>query len=690
MQKIVENQAVLWRLRVGIDAPLAVNFDYLAPAEASPDDVGLRVVVPFGTGRRVGVILAVLPLSDPDGALDAPDAAQLKPAETILRDLPPMPADWISLCLFAASYYQAAPGEALLQAIPTGLRKPDPVKRRKLAPAKAADAAKLPNDARPVLTTGQSRVLDDLLPRLNGFSANLLFGITGSGKTEVYLRLIEAALDHGKQILLLVPEINLTPLLESRVAKRFPNVPVVSLHSEVTEAARARHFAAALTGDAKIVIGTRLAVFTPMPALGLIIIDEEHDPAYKQLEGMRYHARDLAVWRAHQVGVPVVLGSATPSPESWANVQSGRYKRLDLPDRAHADAVLPDITLLDTRRMTLEEGLSPQLLDELAQGLAAKEQSLLFINRRGYAPVLTCTACGWVSNCRRCAAHRVVHSLDRTLRCHHCGDTSPIPRQCPDCGNADLRPLGRGTQRIEEALRQHFPQARILRVDRDVATTRKQWEALEAQIRSQDVDILVGTQMLAKGHDFPALTRVGVVGADAGLFAADWRAPERLFAQLMQVAGRAGRAEKPGRVIVQTEHPEHALYQCLLRHDTPAFLDLELTERQRAGFPPYAAQAIVRAEAKQIDNVLEFLQRIRTLVPQEQHPDVFIYDPVPMRMVRLAGRERAQLLLESPSRVALQNFLNQWLPMISAGRGMTRGHAPGGVRWGVEVDPLEC
>lgn len=687
MEKPLENQAVLWRLRVAIDAPLAVNFDYLAPADSTPADVGLRVVVPFGSGRRVGIILAVLPLSGDGSAADAPSVDQLKPAETILRDLPPLPADWISLCLFAASYYQAAPGEALLQAIPTGLRKPDPVKRRVLkAVSKTAHAAQL----QPVLTAGQAAVLDDLLPRLNGYSANLLFGITGSGKTEVYLRLIEAVLAQGKQILLLVPEINLTPLLEARVAQRFPTVPVVSLHSEVTEAARARHFAAALTGEAQIIIGTRLAVFTPMPKLGLIIIDEEHDPAYKQLEGMRYHARDLAVWRAHQAGVPVVLGSATPSPESWANVQSGRYQRLDLPERAHADAVLPDITLLDTRRLTLDEGLSPQLLDELAKGLAAKEQSLLFINRRGYAPVLTCAACGWVSNCRRCAAHRVVHSLDRTLRCHHCGDTSPIPRQCPDCGNADLRPLGRGTQRIEEALRKHFPQARILRVDRDVATTRKQWEALEAQIRSQDVDILVGTQMLAKGHDFPALTRVCVVGADAGLFAADWRAPERLFAQLMQVAGRAGRADLPGRVIVQTEHPEHPLYQCLLRHDTPAFLDLELTARQQAGFPPYAAQAIVRAEAKQIDNVIDFLQKIRALVPQEQHPEVFIYDPVPMRMVRLAGRERAQLLLESPSRIALQNFLNQWLPMISAGRGMTRGHAAGGVRWGVEVDPLEC
>lgn len=687
MEKPLENQVVLWRLRVAIDAPLAVNFDYLAPADSTPADVGLRVVVPFGSGRRVGIILAVLPLSGDGAAADAPSVDQLKPAETILRDLPPLPADWVSLCLFAASYYQAAPGEALLQAIPTGLRKPDPVKRRALkAVSKTAHAAQL----QPVLTAGQAAVLDDLLPRLNGYSANLLFGITGSGKTEVYLRLIEAVLAQGKQILLLVPEINLTPLLEARVAQRFPTVPVVSLHSEVTEAARARHFAAALTGEAQIIIGTRLAVFTPMPKLGLIIIDEEHDPAYKQLEGMRYHARDLAVWRAHQAGVPVVLGSATPSPESWANVQSGRYQRLDLPERAHADAVLPDITLLDTRRLTLDEGLSPQLLDELAKGLAAKEQSLLFINRRGYAPVLTCAACGWVSNCRRCAAHRVVHSLDRTLRCHHCGDTSPIPRQCPDCGNADLRPLGRGTQRIEEALRKHFPQARILRVDRDVATTRKQWEALEAQIRSQDVDILVGTQMLAKGHDFPALTRVCVVGADAGLFAADWRAPERLFAQLMQVAGRAGRADLPGRVIVQTEHPEHPLYQCLLRHDTPAFLDLELTARQQAGFPPYAAQAIVRAEAKQIDNVIDFLQKIRALVPQEQHPEVFIYDPVPMRMVRLAGRERAQLLLESPSRIALQNFLNQWLPMISAGRGMTRGHAAGGVRWGVEVDPLEC
>jgi primosomal protein N' (replication factor Y) len=684
-QNSLENSGLLWRLRVAIDAPLAANFDYLAPADASPADAGYRVVVPFGGGRRVGLILAVLPQAGDD--TDAPSAVQLKQAETILRDLPPLPQDWIELCLFAASYYQAAPGEALLQAIPTGLRKPDPTKRRAIKQG-ASVAATSPT--LPELTASQSMVLTDLLPRLQGYSANLLFGITGSGKTEVYLRLIEAVLAVGQQVLLLVPEINLTPLLEARVAARFPSVPVVSLHSEVTEAARARYFAAALNGEARIVIGTRLAVFTPMPSLGLIIVDEEHDPAYKQLEGMRYHARDLAVWRARQREIPIILGSATPSPESWSNVQSGRYQRLDLPERAYADAVLPAVTLLDTRRLTLDEGLSPQLLEELAQGLAASEQSLLFINRRGYAPVLTCTACGWVSNCRRCAAHRVVHRLDRTLRCHHCGDTSPIPRQCPDCGNADLRPLGRGTQRIEEALQKYFPQARILRVDRDVATTRKQWETLEAQIHSRDVDILVGTQMLAKGHDFPALTRVCVVGADAGLFAADWRAPERLFAQLMQVAGRAGRAAHPGRVIVQTEHPDHPLYQCLLRHDVPAFLSMELTERQRAGFPPYASQAIVRAEAKQLDTVLEFLKRIRSLVPTEGHPEVFLYDPVPMRMVKLAGRERAQLLIESPSRIALQHFLNDWLPRISAGRGMTRGHAPGGVRWGVEVDPLEC
>lgn len=685
-QNTPENSRGLWRLRVAVDAPLAVSFDYLAPADTSLADVGYRVVIPFGSGRRVGLILAVLPLRD-DSDPSAPDSAQLKAAETILRDLPPLPQDWIELCLFAASYYQAAPGEALLQAIPTGLRKPDPTKRRA---TRGGEIVNVDAARRPELTACQSAVLSDLLPRLQGYSANLLFGVTGSGKTEVYLRLIDAVLAAGHQVLLLVPEINLTPLLEARVAERFPAASVVSLHSEITEAARARNFAAALNGEARIVIGTRLAVFTPMPALGLIIVDEEHDPAYKQLEGMRYHARDLAVWRARQRDIPIVLGSATPSPESWSNVQSGRYQRLDLPERAHADAMLPTISLLDTRRLTLDEGLSPQLLDELAQGLAAGEQSLLFINRRGYAPVLSCTACGWVSNCRRCAAHRVVHRLDRTLRCHHCGDTSPIPRQCPDCGNADLRPLGRGTQRIEEALQKHFPQARILRVDRDVATTRKQWEALEEQIRSRHVDILVGTQMLAKGHDFPALTRVGVVGADAGLFAADWRAPERLFAQLMQVAGRAGRAAHPGRVIVQTEHPEHPLYQCLLRHDVPAFLALELTERQRAGFPPYASQAIVRAEAKQLESVLTFLKHIRTLVVAEAHPEVFLYDPVPMRMVKLAGRERAQLLIESPSRIALQSFLNDWLPKISAGRGMTRGHAPGGVRWGVEVDPLEC
>lgn len=680
------DQGVLWRLRVAIDAPLAASFDYLAPVEVTPADVGYRVVVPFGAGRRVGLILAVLPLDD-DSDPSAPDSAKLKSAETILRDLPPLPQDWVDLCLFAASYYQAAPGEALLQAIPTGLRKPDPTKRRAIKPVDPAETAA---SQCPALTASQSQVLDDLIPRLDGYSANLLFGVTGSGKTEVYLRLIAAALGDDKQVLLLVPEINLTPLLEARVAARFPAVPVVSLHSEVTEAARARYFASALNGEARIVIGTRLAVFTPMPNLGLIIVDEEHDPAYKQLEGMRYHARDLAVWRAHQRNIPVLLGSATPSPESWSNVQSGRYRRLDLPDRAHADAVLPTIEVLDTRRLTLDEGLSPQLLAELAQGLAAGEQSLLFINRRGYAPVLTCNACGWISNCRRCAAHRVVHRLDRTLRCHHCGDTSPIPRQCPDCGNADLRPVGRGTQRIEEALQVHFPQARILRVDRDVATTRQQWEALESRIRSREVDILVGTQMLAKGHDFPALTRVGIVGADAGLFAADWRAPERLFAQLMQVAGRAGRAAHPGRVIVQTEHPEHPLYQCLLRHDVPAFLEQELTARQQAGFPPYASQAIVRAEAKHLDTVLGFLQQIRLLVPCEAHPEVFIYDPVPMRMVKLAGRERAQLLIESSSRVALQNLLNDWLPRISAGRGMTRGHAAGGVRWAVEVDPLEC
>ncbi|HRE15976.1 MAG TPA: primosomal protein N', partial [Rhodocyclaceae bacterium] len=487
----------------------------------------------------------------------------------------------------------------------------------------------------------------------------------------------------GGQALLLVPEINLTPQLEERVRARFTDVGVVALHSELAEAARERNFRAAFSGEARIVLGTRLAVFTPMPDLQLIIIDEEHDPSFKQQDGMRYSARDLAVARANDLAIPILLGSATPALESWANAEQGRYRKLMLAKRAHAEASLPAVRIVDTRRMVVEEGVAQPLIDAIGERLARGEQSLVFLNRRGYAPVLACPACGWISNCRRCAAHLVLHRADRRLRCHHCGFECGVPKACPDCGNQDIHPFGRGTQRVEEWLQQRFPEARILRVDRDSAKSRKQWEAMLERIHGGEADILVGTQMLAKGHDFPKLTLVGALGADAALFAADWRAPERLFAQLMQVAGRAGRAERPGEVMIQTQYPDHPLYQAVVAHDYPQFANSQLRERREAGFPPYTYQAMLRAEAPQMADALAFLAAARVLPVLAAHHGVTVYDPVPMRMARLASLERAQLLVESGSRRALQNFLPAWreaVEAIKAGRHL---------RWHLEVDPLE-
>ncbi|MFT3848605.1 MAG: primosomal protein N' [Propionivibrio sp.] len=669
-------------VRVALDVPLHRFFDYLAPAgEAlTTADVGLRVRVPFGRQAKIGVLVEL-----PDHSDFAPE--QLKSVEAVLRDLPPLPADWFRLCEFCAGYYQAPLGEVMISTLPAGLRRIDPPKARTVRRAAKAPAAQTP----PELTREQQAVLariasDDGGAR-SGFHAYLLHGVTGSGKTEVYLRLVERALSAGRQVLLLVPEINLTPQLEARVAARFPDAGLVSLHSELTEAARARNWRAALGGSARIVLGTRLAIFTPLPELGLIVVDEEHDASFKQQDGMRYSARDVAVFRARERGIPIVLGSATPSLESWANATDtrtpARYTLLTLRERAVSNARLPAVQRIDTRLEKLQDGLSGVLLRALGQRLERGEQSLVFLNRRGYAPVLTCTACGWVSRCQRCAANLVLHLADRRLRCHHCGFECRVPRACPTCGNQDIQPFGRGTQRIEAVLAERFPQARILRVDRDSAKSRKQWEALVEQIHDGVADILVGTQMLAKGHDFPRLTLVGALGADAALFASDWRAPERLFAQLMQVAGRAGRAELPGEVLIQTQFPDHPLYAALVRHDYPAFADTQLKEREQAGFPPYAYQAMLRAEAPQLADSLAFLTTARAWPEAAAHADVMCYDPVPMRMARLANLERAQLLVESPSRRALQNFLGDWSGFLVAIK------APSRLRWHLEVDPLE-
>ena len=668
-------------VRVALDVPLHRFFDYLAPADdiLSAGDIGLRVRVPFGRQAKIGVVVE-LPAGS-DFALE-----QLKSVEAVLRDLPPLPADWFSLCEFCAGYYQAPLGEVMISTLPAGLRRTNPPKARAVRRVAKAPAKQTPPELTHEQLTALERIASDD-EQNGGFRAYLLHGVTGSGKTEVYLRLVERALTAGKQVLLLVPEINLTPQLEARVAARFPDAGLTSLHSELTEAARTRNWRAAPGGSARIVLGTRLAIFTPLPDLGLIAVDEEHDASFKQQDGMRYSARDVAVFRARERGIPIVLGSATPSLESWANATDtrtpARYTLLTLRERAVTNARLPAIQRIDTRLEKLQDGLSGALLRAIGQRLERGEQSLVFLNRRGYAPVLTCTSCGWISHCTRCAANLVLHLADGRLRCHHCGFECRVPRACPTCGNQDIQPFGRGTQRIEAVLAERFPQARILRVDRDSAKSRKQWEALVEQIHDGAADILVGTQMLAKGHDFPKLTLVGALGADAALFASDWRAPERLFAQLMQVAGRAGRAELPGEVLIQTQFPEHPLYAALVRHDYPAFADAQLKEREQAGFPPYAYQAMLRAEAPQLADSLAFLTTARAWPNAAAHTDVMLYDPVPMRMARRANLERAQLLVESPSRRALQVFLAEWGELLAAIK------APSRLRWHLEVDPLE-
>ncbi|AYH46192.1 primosomal protein N' [Azoarcus sp. DN11] len=719
-------------VRVALPVPLPQLFDY-SSQDACEEDVGRCVRVPFGRGEKSGVIVALVAESELD-------PARLKTVRHIQREVAPLPADWLELVGFVARYYHAPLGEVIALALPPGLRRADAVSDRESDPlldlsaaghaalaetrrpsralallgelraagvirrsaarelpagAALGDAMKRgwvvavrgtdpaqPAASRPELTHEQRAAVEAVTSAPDGFAPWLLQGVTGSGKTEVYLRLAERTLAAGGQVLMLVPEIALTPQLESRVANRFPAACVVSLHSALAEGARSRGFVQALEGRADIVLGTRLSVFAPLPRLGLILVDEEHDASYKQQEGVRYSARDVAVWRAHQRKVPVVLGSATPSLESWQHARQARYRSLRLDARALA-STLPTVRRIDTRRLKLDEGLSPQLRTAIGERLARGEQSLVFLNRRGYAPVLSCPACGWVSHCPHCSANLVVHLADRRLRCHHCGCDTEVPHHCPVCNNQDIQPFGRGTQRIEARLAELFPEARVLRVDRDSARTRSQWESLLAQIASGEADILVGTQMMAKGHDFPQLTLVGVIGADASLHAADFRAPERLFQQLMQVGGRAGRAHLPGEVLVQTEYPDHPLYRCLVKHDFDAFAASALDERRAAGFPPFTYQAMLRADAPMLDDAMQFLAHARRLAQEMAPAGLRVFDAVPMRLTRLARRERAQLLVETDERGPLQAFLVHWIEVLRAQR------TPRELRWQLDVDPLD-
>src|SRR5450759_486998 len=505
------------------------------------------------------------------------------------------------------------------------------------------------------ILTSEQQLAVDSITQASGYACFLLHGITGSGKTEVYVHLMHHVLQRGGQMLLLVPEINLTPQLENYFPSRFPDVNLISLHSGLSEGERLHNWQQAQLGAAQIVLGTRLSVFAELPKLALIIVDEEHDSSFKQQDGLRYSARDVAIFRANQRGVPIVLGSATPSLESYHNAQSGRYQMLKLTGRALAEARLPLVRCVNINQTMMHHGISENLLREIGQRIARKEQSLIFINRRGYAPVLMCTGCGWLSGCKHCAGKMVLHLKDQRLRCHHCGYQVRVPHACPSCGNADLHPVGSGTQRVESVLQERFPDARILRVDRDSTRNKRAWQAMREQIHANEVDILVGTQMLAKGHDFPALTLVGVLNPDSALYSSDFRAPEKLFAQLVQVAGRAGRAEKPGEVIIQTEFPDHPLFRALQTHDFEGWAASQLAERQMAGFPPFMFQAMLRAEGKIESEVYAYLNHARAAALELQHP-VEVLGVVPAALPRPANHLRAQLLVQAISRKALQQF----------------------------------
>ena len=683
-------------LRVAVDAPqhtgLSLPLDYLSERTLLP---GTLVNVPFGKRDAPGIVW--------HGAAAETAGVTLRLISEALDALPPLDAQWRALIDFAAGYYQRSTGEIALSVLPPELRKLDNLQLanriKKLHKALAASPGAAPPTIHPALTAAQTAALAQIAATAtqNAPTPLLLHGVTGSGKTEVYLGAAAQVLAAGRQALVLVPEINLTPQLEARFAERFAGRRIVSLHSGLTPAQRLRSWLAAHLGLADLVLGTRLAVFASMPRLGLIVVDEEHDPSYKQQDGARYSARDLAVYRGRLERAVVVLGSATPSLESWQRANEGRYQRLALSARIGGGA-LPSVRLVDMNQQPKQRGansaLSPPLVDALQQRIARGEQSLVFLNRRGYAPVLHCADCGWKSGCPHCSAWRVFHKLDRTLRCHHCGLAERVPRACPDCGNLDIAPIGRGTERLEEQLTQllRTPDdrpARVARIDADSTRLKGALEAQLGAVHAGEVDVLVGTQMVTKGHDFRRITLVAAVNPDSALFSSDFRAPERLFALLMQAGGRAGRdAEQAARseMWVQTWHPQHPLYGALRRHDFEAFASSQLKEREMAGLPPYSHLAILRADARTPEAARAFLQAAAELAPNLPGADhVAIYPPVPLGVARVANVERMQMLVESVSRVALQRFLAEWLPALHAMRKRTSEERI--LRWAVDVDP---
>jgi primosomal protein N' (replication factor Y) len=726
-------------LRVALDTPVRRLFDYLPPAgvEALPGP-GCRVRVPFGRRSLVGLVVAQAADSD------LPEA-KLRRVDELLDEAPLLDAELLSFLDWAAGYYHHPVGPVVAAALPRLLRDGVPARalaehwaptaagreahaagqparaprqrellgllvasgelaaldlgarlprwrdaaealqarglagRRDVAEAPPLPPGPVAAAAEHELSDAQQAAVDAVVAGFGRYGSFLLEGVTGSGKTEVYLRTIEAVLARGEAALVLCPEIGLTPQLLARIETRFA-LPVAALHSALSDRERLKAWRSAAAGAARIVVGTRSAVFAPLPRLGLVIIDEEHDAAFKQHEGgFRYSARDLAILRAARLGVPVLLGSATPSFESLHNVDVGKSPRLSLPRRAGA-AEPPRIALVDLRAHAADKGIATPVLQAMERHLAAGGQVLVFINRRGYAPTLLCTGCGWIAPCASCDARMTVHQRDGRLACHHCGAEEPLPTRCLRCGHA-VKPVGQGTERVEETLAARFPEVGIARFDRDLLRTQTALTDAFDRVIDGRTRILVGTQMLTKGHHFPDVSLVVVLNADQSLFSADFRAPERLAQTIVQVAGRAGRAERAGEVLVQSEFPQHPLLQDLLAGGYAGFAKRALPERAAAGWPPFGRLAVLRASGTRPEAALEFLQAARQAAGPTT--DVALLGPIPAAMVRRAGRWYAQLLVESRERPALQRFLSGWLPAVEA------LETPGTLRWVLDVDPLE-
>ncbi|MBI2751879.1 MAG: primosomal protein N' [Burkholderiales bacterium] len=699
----------------------------------SPLAPGTLVRVPLGQRETLGVVW------DPASkqATGEFDPDKIRSIAGTLEGISPLSTAWQQLVTFAANYYQRSLGEVALAALPPQLREltPTQMQRRLKRAGKSAAKADTAEPLAPALSAEQAAVIAQIETQTGPF---LLFGATGSGKTEVYLHAVQTLLaaEPQAQALVMVPEINLTPQLEARFKARFAPLygddAVVSLHSGMSNPQRLKSWLAAHAGVARIVLGTRMAVFASLPHLRLIVVDEEHDPSYKSSEGARYSARDLAVYRGRLEGAKVLLGSATPSLESWHHsrptAEGGRYLRLHMPsrigtpppaDRTQALTVhqttratagtpdgLPLVRRVDMNHQPRNAVFSIPLLEAIKDRVARDEQSMVFLNRRGYAPVLHCTECGWKSECPHCSAFRVFHKIDRTLRCHHCGFTERVPRSCPTCGNPDISPLGRGTERLEEHLaelladvrRPNGESVRVARIDADTTRLKGELQSQLAAVHAGDVDVLVGTQMIAKGHDFRRITLVAAVNPDGALFSSDFRAPERLFSLLMQAAGRSGRDAALGErseVWIQTFQPAHPLYAALKRHDYPSFANAQLKEREQAGLPPFTAQALVRAEARAQDVAQGFLNAASAAAHSEMAQwegwadvlaQITLFPAVPMSIQRVANIERAQMLVESPSRNALQQFLSGWQSVLHATRQQPGGK--GLIRWAIDVDPL--